>query len=232
MNAPLAQDWTIANQQLLVAEFARLKERLPRSTGKNAVKIKMPKPAPPSPTPARLHTESAIDWLTAAFGLSGFERDLLLLCAGAEMDAELARACALPTATRRGPGSPSASPWPLESPHWSALTPQRPLRRWRLLEIDNHAGLAAGRLRIDERVLHFLVGINELDVRLAHLLRPAIALPRQAGSHAATTQAALAALNAGQITKPTPANGRSSSSKATTQPPRKTSRRAAPMRSA
>ena len=35
MNAPLAQDWTVANQQLLVAEFARLKGML-RSTAENA----------------------------------------------------------------------------------------------------------------------------------------------------------------------------------------------------
>lgn len=199
MNAPLAQDWTIANQQLLVAEFARLKERLPRSTGNIAQNQNAETGAALADARQLLHSESAIDWLTAAFGLSGFERDLLLLCAGAEMDAELARACALAHGD-------TARPWvtfslalaTLESPHWSALTPQRPLRRWRLLDIDNHAGLAAGRLRIDERVLHFLVGINELDVRLAHLLRPALALPRQAGSHAATTQAALAALDTGR----------------------------------
>jgi hypothetical protein len=203
MNAPLAQDWTIANQQLLVAEFARLKGMLPRSTGKNAQNRKAE--AGPALADARqlLHTESAIDWLTTAFGLSAFERDLLLLCAGAEMDTDLARTCAVAQGDTTRPwvtfGLALAA---LESPHWSALTPQRPLRRWRLLEIDNHAGLAAGRLRIDERVLHFLVGINELDVRLAHLLRPAIALPRQAGSHAATTQAAIAELNAGHEADP------------------------------
>ena len=199
MNAPLAQDWTIANQQLLVAEFARLKERLPRSTGKNAQNPKAEAGTALADARQLLHTESAIDWLTAAFGLSGFERDLLLLCAGAEMDADLARACA----TAQGD---TTRPWvtfglalaALESPHWSALTPQRPLRRWRLIEIDTHAGLAAGRLRIDERVLHFLVGINELDGRLAHLLRRALAMPHQAGSHAAATQAAIAALNAEQ----------------------------------
>ena len=198
MNAPLAHDWTIANQQLLVAEFARIKERLPRSTGKNAQNQNTETSAALADARQLLHTASAIDWLTAAFGLSGFERDLLLLCAGAEMDADLARVCALAHGD-------TTQPWvtfglalaALESPHWSALTPQRPLRRWRLIDIDNHAGLAAGRLRIDERVLHFLVGINELDVRLAHLLRPAVALPRQAGSHAATTQAAMAALDGG-----------------------------------
>lgn len=197
MNAPLAQDWTIANQQLLVAEFARLKERLPRSTGNIAQNENAETGAALADARQLLHTESAIDWLTAAFGLSGFERDLLLLCAGAEMDAELARACALAHGDTTRPWVTfSLALATLESPHWSALTPQRPLRRWRLLDIDNHAGLAASRLRIDERVLHFLVGINELDVRLAHLLRPALALPRQAGSHAATTQAVLASLEA------------------------------------
>ena len=197
MNAPLAQDWTIANQQLLVAEFARLKGMLPRSTGKNTQNAKAEVGSALVGARKLLHTESTIDWLTTAFGLSAFERDLLLLCAGAEMDADLARACAVAQGDTTRPWVTfSLALATLESPHWSALTPQGPLRRWRLIEVDDHAGLAASRLRIDERVLHFLVGINEQDVRLAHLLRPAIALPRQAGSHAAATQAAIAALNA------------------------------------
>ena len=190
MNAPLAEDWTIANQQLLIAEFARLKQRL--QPGSQAV------PADHfSETRQALHSESAIDWLATAFGLSAFERDLLLLCAGTEMDAELARACALAQGELTRPWvSFGLALAVLESPHWSALTPQRPLRRWRLLEVEGNAGLAAARLRIDERVLHFLVGINELDVRLAHLLRPAFALPRQAAAHATATQAVISELSA------------------------------------
>ena len=190
MNAPLAEDWTIANQQLLIAEFARLKQRL--QPGSQAV------PADHfSETRQALHSESAIDWLATAFGLSAFDRDLLLLCAGTEMDAELARACALAQGELTRPWvSFGLALAVLESPHWSALTPQRPLRRWRLLEVEGNAGLAAARLRIDERVLHFLVGINELDVRLAHLLRPAFALPRQAAAHATATQAVISELSA------------------------------------
>jgi len=196
MNAPLAQDWTLANQQLLVAEFARLKGLLPRSTGEKAAKRKDETGAALADARRLLNGESAIDWLTAAFGLSSFERDLLLLCAGAEMDADLARACAQAQGdTTRGWVTFSLALATLASPHWSALTPQRPLRRWRLIDLDDQVGLAAGRLRIDERVLHFLVGINELDVRLVNLLRPATALPRQAGIHASTTQAVIAALN-------------------------------------
>ncbi|MBS1144030.1 MAG: family ATPase [Proteobacteria bacterium] len=194
MNAPLPQDWTLANQQLLVAEFERLKERLrlpsaaaSAATTGGAEKIAAARQA--------IRGESAIDWLCTAFGLSEFESDLLLLCAGTEMDADLARICA------EAQGDP-LRPWPtfglalaaLASPHWSALTPQRPLRRWRLLDLDDRMGLSAGRLRIDERVLHFLVGINELEPRLAHLLRPARALPRQAGMHADTTHEVVATL--------------------------------------
>jgi hypothetical protein len=195
MNAPLAQDWTIANQQLLVAEFARIKQRLHAAGGK-------PAPNQPDPLPAiakarhALRSESAIDWLSSAFGLSTFERDLLLLCAGFEMDGELASLCTQAQGKDYRPAiSFSLALSTLDDPHWSALTPQRPLRRWRLIEVDDSAGLAAGRLRIDERILHFLGGINELDSRLAHLLRPARTLPLQAANHAATTRAVIATVN-------------------------------------
>ena len=59
----------------------------------------------------------------------------------------------------------------LDEPHWSALAPVGPLRRWRLVEATS-TGLAAGRLRIDERILHYLAGVNYLDVRLRRLMRP------------------------------------------------------------
>ncbi|WP_224284938.1 ATP-binding protein, partial [Streptomyces sp. LS1784] len=58
----------------------------------------------------------------------------------------------------------------LDQPHWSALTPVGPLRRFRLVELDDETALTASRLRIDERVLHFLVGVPYLDVRLHGLL--------------------------------------------------------------
>ncbi|MBL8416845.1 MAG: ATP-binding protein [Dechloromonas sp.] len=191
MNAPLPQDWTIANQQLLVAEFNRLSQRLlPTADGRGD-----PAPALAQARQA-LSGDSAIDWLARAFGLSGFERDVLLLCAGVEMCGELARACAQ---AQGDPGRPwvsfSLALSTLDAPHWSALTPQRPLRRWRLLEVDTSAGLSTGRLRIDERVLHFIGGINELDARLAHLLRPARRLPLQAAAHASALQTLLVAVD-------------------------------------
>ena len=75
--------WTEANQASLSAELARLKRLLGCTTGctttgegwDEAVAFAQP---------------SAIDSLSELFGLSPFERDVLLLCAGVEMDSHLA----------------------------------------------------------------------------------------------------------------------------------------------
>ena len=48
----------------------------------------------------------------------------------------------------------------------------RPLRRWRLVEAEEGGtALVTARLRIDERVLHYIAGVNGLDARLRPLLR-------------------------------------------------------------
>src|SRR5262249_26275501 len=143
--------WTEANQASLVAEFARLKTLL----GAPA--------EAPAATPAKTRSRAkeaappAIDVLTALFGLSAFERDVLLLCAGVERDQKP------PAVWGEGPGRahrPCATSGiataVLPAPHWSALAPARPLRRFRLVELDAAQGLTAAPLRIDERILHYL----------------------------------------------------------------------------
>ena len=173
--------WTEGNQAYLVAEFARLKSRL-QPTGTE--------PADPEPVQNALESPSAIDRLAAVFGLSAFERELLLLCAGIEMDSELAARCG----AAQGLGQRAAATFGfalgfLTEPHWSALTPSRPLRRFRLVEIDSSGrGLTSSALRIDERVLHYLAGINLLDQRLRPLLRPGVSPDWIAEEHRATAE--------------------------------------------
>ncbi|PKO82241.1 MAG: ATP-binding protein [Betaproteobacteria bacterium HGW-Betaproteobacteria-13] len=196
MNAPLAPDWISANQQLLVLEFARLKALLRPEEHDGHAGIDASTVRTLGAARQYLGDDSAIDWLARTFELSSFERDLLLLCAGVEMDAGLARACA------HGHGDENR-PWAsfglalaaLQSPHWSALSPHSPLRHWLMITVDNDAGLSTGRLRIDERILHFLAGLNDPDMRLSHLLRPAAGLTLQAGAHAACTEAVVATLS-------------------------------------
>jgi hypothetical protein len=191
-----AQDWTAANQRLLVAEFARLRALLDDgdpaepTEETEALRAAMPEPA-------------AIDVLAQLFQLSAFERDVLLLSAGVEMDSDLARRCAEAQGMNHQPyatfGLALAA---LADPHWSALTPVRPLRRWRLIEIDDREGVTKARLRIDERVLHYLAGVNYLDTRLRPLLRHQSPPSTMAETHRQISTTALAALGDSPIANP------------------------------
>ncbi len=183
MNAPERMaDWSSANQQLLAAEFARLRGLLgaPRTEPDDDDALDLARTGLPAP--------AAIDTLATLFQLSPFERDLVLLAAGAEMDAQLAALCAQASAQQRPWATFGLALAALPDPHWSALSPDAPLRRWRLLEPDEGAGLAAARLKLDERVLHYLAGLNRLDHRLQALLRAA---PADAAPLAAAHQAGL-----------------------------------------
>lgn len=180
--------WCDANQAYLAAEFSRLKLRLGAEHDERLVVARVEAAHAALPAPA------AIDTLSELFGLSAFERDLLLLVAGVEMDAELGRVCAAALGQSQAPrphatfGLALAA---LDHSHWSALAAMGPLRRWRLLEVDDSAGLVNGRLRIDERVLHYLAGVNYLDPRLHPLLSPLPAPEIMAEKHRLVCQSVL-----------------------------------------
>jgi hypothetical protein len=183
MNAPLPYDWTEANQRLLAAEFARLKALLAQEDASEA----QAQLAEARATLEQAGDAPAIDTLARRFDLSPFERELLLLCAGVEMDARLAQRCAEAEAQPQRPWATfGLALGALAEPHWSAITPVHPLRRWRLIEVDEAANLTTARLKIDERVLHYLAGINYLDRRLQPMLRPLDPPGLMAPAHADT----------------------------------------------
>ncbi|WP_405524978.1 ATP-binding protein [Streptomyces canus] len=113
-----------------------------------------------------------LDALTACFSLTPFERDLVLLTAAIELEPTAAARCAAACGDpERAFPTFSLALAALAEPHWSALTPIAPLRRWRIVELDDAAGLTTTRLRLDERILHFLLGSPYLDARLHGQLR-------------------------------------------------------------
>jgi hypothetical protein len=115
----------------------------------------------------------ALETLCSIFGLSSFERDLLLLCAGVELDSTVGSLCAAVQGDpRRDYPTFSLALAALPDTHWSALNPSSPLRRWHLIEIGNGGKLTQSPLRIDERVLHYLTGVQYLDERLAGIVEP------------------------------------------------------------
>lgn len=172
-----ARDWTQANQDLLAAELAWLRHCLERNIDSGmegggsvgdaserlAEAIDSARDAMPAP--------AAIDIVAELFGLSPFERNVLLLSCGVELDANIASACSrIHGNDSQRNASFGLALATLPDAHWSALTPARPLRHWRLLEVDPGLRLVDSPLRVDERILHFVAGINALDVRLRPLL--------------------------------------------------------------
>ncbi|GLZ48190.1 ATPase [Actinomycetospora sp. NBRC 106375] len=110
-----------------------------------------------------------LDLLAEGFGLSGFERAVLLLAAGPELVAAVRDE--LEAVSGRAQPSFGLALRLLPDAHWDAVTPVAPLRRWRLLRLTEPAFPTHSPLVVEERVLHHLVGAGHLDADLAALTR-------------------------------------------------------------
>lgn len=170
-------------------------QRVFRTGRAPAATIAPPFLPPPLPIPDEMReaetatSPPALIVLARRLGFSNFERHVLLLCAAMELDGRIAGLCA------RAQSDPNR-PFPtfeialnaFEAPTWDALSPERPFRRWRLIDIHQPAAqpLIRSALKADERIVNFIKGLNYLDDRLAPLLsvRPtaAAALPPSQGA--------------------------------------------------
>jgi ATPase family associated with various cellular activities (AAA) len=140
---------------------------------------------------ARMEPPPALMLLAGQLRLTPFERDVLLLCAAMELGTRIPALCA------QAMGNPHA-PYPsfalalalLDSPSWDALTAQRPLRLWRLIDVnaERTVALTAAPLRADERIVNYIKGLNALDERLALILRP---VGRRVGASLSRSQEAI-----------------------------------------
>jgi hypothetical protein len=114
---------------------------------------------------AGLPGRSTLDELAEGFGLTDFERSVLLLAAGPELVGAFAdELSALGAGSRLTFGTALSV---LPAAHWSALTPPAPLRRWELVHLIDPSSPTRSPLALDERVLHHLAGAGHLDVALA-----------------------------------------------------------------
>ncbi|MBW4686854.1 MAG: AAA family ATPase [Komarekiella atlantica HA4396-MV6] len=172
MTSTVPFTWQEANEQYLAIAIARVRTALQQYI---ASAQGQPTPeAPPTIQQYPLTPPPALQTLCTAFGLTSFERDLLVLCAGVELSGSLAQLCATAQGSLQlAYLTFSLGLAALPDAHWSALAPTSPLRHWRLIEVGNGESLTQSRLRIDERVLHYLNGISYLDDRLRGLVEPA-----------------------------------------------------------
>lgn len=175
MRNATASNWKEANQRYLTIALANVRQQLEqyvvRMRGDDEPVVK----ASENNTAMRwnLPIPPALDQISATFSLSPFERDVLLLCAGIELDGRFSSLCA------EAQGDPrftdpcfSLVLAALTGAHWSAITPGGALRHWQLIVAEGRSALTQSRLRIDERILHYLTGLDQVDGRLTGLLRP------------------------------------------------------------
>jgi hypothetical protein len=122
-----------------------------------------------------LNPSPALVLLAQRFGLTRFERNVLLLCVAVEIDPDIARDCARIQGDPQNPFPTFAVAMALfDEPHWDAMSPERPLRYWPMIEMNQPGvqALTTSPLRADERILNFIKGLNYLDDRLFPLMAP------------------------------------------------------------
>ena len=117
----------------------------------------------------------SIEYICKAFGLSSFERSILLMCAAIELDSQTGQ---LFVKIHENPNinypTFSLAFAILSDAHWSAILPTGPLRRFKLIYTlgQPQIPITKCQLQIDERVLHYITGISYLDQELKGIIKP------------------------------------------------------------
>ena len=170
--------WHSANQRHLSQTLGQIRQALThqiaqRSDAEQPDLATRPSPdGTVSPEDADLlsSTPSSLQLICRSFGLSDFERQALLLCAGMELEGQWSELCLAASGSAHPTFGLALSLFP--TANWAALTPSAPLRRWQLVEVGGGNTLVNSPLRIDERILHYLTGIQYIDQRLQALMSP------------------------------------------------------------
>ncbi len=185
MSEPESNNWSENNKRYLTAAVgvvrAELEDHLAGSPAESETPVQTDEPRDRvgeaeeglAAAASAMSEPSALQTLSTMLGLSAFERNVLLLCAGVELDSDFAALCAR---VQRDPArdfpSFSLALAALPEAHWSAMSPASPLRYWRLIEVGSGPVLTRSQLRIDERILNYLTGVQHLDDRLAGFIVP------------------------------------------------------------
>jgi hypothetical protein len=156
--------WSAQNHKFLVAYITHILALLDPDTDRNNL--------PPKPNFKDFDLPPAIARLCQLFKLTQFEQEILLLCVAAEMERSTSALCAtlngspqqaFPTFRVAMAAFPEAN--------WQALLPTEPLRQWQLIDVAEGSELTQSALRIDERILHEIMGMSYVDRRLNGILK-------------------------------------------------------------
>ncbi len=162
-------DWYKANYRYLMASALRVRQVL-----KNHLDSKQNQPTPDQwKESAALYEDAAsttvaptrLDLLCATFSLKPIERDILLLCVAMEIIPNLKLLCAKVHKNLAYPTFTLAYQI-FENFEWSIVSNQSPLQYFSLIEIGLGLSLSESQLRLDKRILCYLLGEPSSDEKL------------------------------------------------------------------
>ena len=163
-------NWARLNQRYFEIAIERIRARLDAFTGQTS-DIDQLDTALKS-VRGEMEVPSAFEQVCESFNLSEFESELLLLCAAMEVIPRFGDQCGVcqqdPLLNFPTFGLALAV---LPHPSWAAITPVAGLRKLKLIEIEGGYSMVRNRVRISERVLHFMLGLDYVDVDLGFITR-------------------------------------------------------------
>ncbi len=137
---------------------------------------------------------SALDRLCNIFNLSQFERDILLLCIGMELDPLWSSGCAEAQVNPQYNFPTFSLAFSLFEPvDWNAIAPESPLRYWQFIEIEPGQSLTLSPLKLNERIFHFILGNHQKDKSFIGVIHPVFKVEILVDSHQKIVQKILAA---------------------------------------
>ncbi len=174
-----------ASEAALAAGLERVLARLEAAV-RGAAPSHITGQPPREETPA-LDPDSGLEHVRRALKLSPFERDVLLMTAGMELDSRFPACC-----DAAGGATFGLALAALDAPDWRAITLDAPLRRYRLVEVAPATSTVRAGLRLDVSILPWLFGDAADDPVLSALAPDLPEEPLTPSQEAVATRAATA----------------------------------------
>jgi AAA+ superfamily predicted ATPase len=190
-------EWCRLNEIVLRRALRPVREALERHLGMSTADSEIARDEPEGTQARRAQQrivsrsgeDPPLERICTLFGLNRFEREVLALATAVELDPRwrklVSTAHGNPELTYPTPGLVLAA---LDQSTWTAFVPSGPLRRWRLIQLTPDDAVLTSRLRLDERVFHYLVagvGQEESIAEVAQFVEPP---PRLVASHQAVAE--------------------------------------------
>ena len=169
----ISNNWQELNKNYLMQELARVQKKLyEKTSNKEPLTIKPQSFNIEAQELEQIMPCFALEVIKNRFQLSSFETDILLLCAGMELDRGWGLLCGQAQGSKHtNYPTFSLALSTFDNPHWDSITPDAPLRSWQLIQLkDNSNSLTTKEIVIEEQVLHCLLGSRHLNEKLRGLL--------------------------------------------------------------